>query len=188
MALPDLDRIARSLVAELPATTPRGEIIRRLRATGLSVAAATSVLAYVVATGLATEEGETIVIRRAPSVIRLESEWILIVEDDAACAASVKDILEEEGHRTVRVAHHGREALRLLARAGRPRLILLDLMMPEMDGRELLAILQEDAELKHVPVVVVSASPTPPAGVRAVRKPVRLEVLLDTIGQALGDA
>jgi CheY-like chemotaxis protein len=76
----------------------------------------------------------------------------------------------------------------MLARAGRPRLILLDLMMPEMDGRELLAILQEDAELKHVPVVVVSASPTPPAGVRAVRKPVRLEVLLDTIGQALGDA
>jgi|SRR5215471_18462779 len=63
---------------------------------------------------------------------------ILVVEDDPSMRASVVALLQSEGF-AVRSAENGRRALELLADAPPPRLILLDLMMPVMDGWEFLA-------------------------------------------------
>jgi CheY-like chemotaxis protein len=65
-------------------------------------------------------------------------------------------VLEIEGYR-VAVAANGREAWDWLRSAPLPALILLDLMMPLMDGAELLALVRTDARLRSVPVVLVSA-------------------------------
>lgn len=82
---------------------------------------------------------------------------ILIVEDDLDISETLAEIVEAHGHRAV-LAGNGREALDLLrARAVRPCLILLDLMMPVMDGRAFREEQLRDAELASIPVVVLSA-------------------------------
>lgn len=91
---------------------------------------------------------------------------ILLVEDEAADAHLVKLALREHrGHTDLRLAGDGIEALAFLRRddaafahAPRPNLILLDLNMPRMNGRELLAVLKADPELREIPVVVLTTS------------------------------
>lgn len=81
---------------------------------------------------------------------------ILLVEDEPMAAEIVRRTLESEGH-ACRHARHGREALEMV-RAGRPALIVLDLMMPEMDGFAFLEELRrEGPDLAAIPVVVLSA-------------------------------
>ena len=81
---------------------------------------------------------------------------ILFVDDDADLRTSLSAVLEIEGYR-VAVAANGREAWDWLRSAPLPALILLDLMMPLMDGAELLGLVRTDARLRSVPVVLVSA-------------------------------
>lgn len=87
-------------------------------------------------------------------------------------------------------ASNGREALRLLKDEKiRPDLILLDIMMPEMDGWEFRAAQQEDPELAGIPVIVFTAYGSPREVVERlqpaafVRKPLRLDELLSTLGR-----
>ncbi|MEP7325076.1 MAG: GAF domain-containing protein [Gemmatimonadota bacterium] len=80
---------------------------------------------------------------------------VLIVEDDEATRTMLGRALSAEG-RSVQVAENGRVALLRLAEAT-PGLILLDLLMPEMDGFELLAALRERPEWQRIPVVVITA-------------------------------
>jgi signal transduction histidine kinase/CheY-like chemotaxis protein len=80
---------------------------------------------------------------------------ILVVEDDAATAEMVRRILEKESF-SVRAAENGRVALEQVA-IQRPTLILLDLMMPEMDGFEFLRQLRAKADWRAIPVVVLTA-------------------------------
>ena len=80
---------------------------------------------------------------------------ILVVDDDPAVRQLMRRILEKEGH-TVIEAENGRRGLERLAE-GVPNLILLDLMMPEMDGFEFVAELRKHAAWRAVPVIVVSA-------------------------------
>ena len=68
----------------------------------------------------------------------------------------MRDVLEEEGYR-VDTASHGRAALARLSSGPPPDLILLDLMMPEMDGFGFLRALRERAEWRDIPVVVLTA-------------------------------
>jgi CheY-like chemotaxis protein len=68
----------------------------------------------------------------------------------------VGEFLAEEGYE-VRAVANGRQALAMLAN-WRPAVILLDLMMPVMDGWTCLAAQQTDAELVRIPVIVMSAS------------------------------
>lgn len=63
--------------------------------------------------------------------------------------------LQREGHQ-VEVAEHGRQALEML-RAIRFDIVLLDLLMPEMDGFQVLSIIQADSQLRRIPVIVISA-------------------------------
>lgn len=107
---------------------------------------------------------------------------ILVVEDDEVIRESLEELLQEEGY-AVRVAPEGRSALTMLRTGFRPRIVLLDLMMPVMDGWQFWDAMQMDHELATIPVVVVSAArEKAPAGVlRCLTKPIDLKYLLATI-------
>jgi len=81
---------------------------------------------------------------------------VLIVEDDADLREMMAQLLTLEGFRTAAVAN-GREALQYLGDGDKPEVILLDLMMPIMDGWEFRRRQQADPELSRVPVIVLSA-------------------------------
>jgi two-component system response regulator MprA len=81
---------------------------------------------------------------------------VLIVEDDADVREALAYLLEEEGVRVIEAAN-GREALDRIEGGLEPDLILLDLMMPVMDGERFLRIRMSDSRLSAIPVVVVSA-------------------------------
>jgi two-component system response regulator MprA len=109
---------------------------------------------------------------------------VLAIEDDRDLRTFYRTLLEEEGY-DVKVAADGAEALEQLAQRGwRPDLILLDLMMPRMDGYEFLRRLR--ARGSDIPVLVLSAALPPGrqriAGAQAIlRKPFAFDRLLKTI-------
>ena len=104
---------------------------------------------------------------------------ILIVDDDDDFRATLREVLEDEGC-TVREAAEGRTALALLRGNPLPHLILLDLMMPVMNGWDFHAELQKDPALAVIPVAVFSAvSRMRPCGpMHELHKPVDLPNLL----------
>lgn len=81
---------------------------------------------------------------------------ILLVEDDTATRDTVRNTIERMGL-TVAEVTNGRMALSWLAENRTPALILLDLMMPEMDGFEFLDTFNSRVDWRHVPVVVITA-------------------------------
>jgi DNA-binding response OmpR family regulator len=114
------------------------------------------------------------------------TQKILIVDDDADIAESVRDFLECEGY-SVEVAANGRDAIALLERIDEPpSLILVDLVMPIMDGSELLAELARRPSMSSIPVVVMSAASTvaPPPGIAMIQKPFGIRALYDVVKHA----
>ncbi|MCL2776934.1 MAG: response regulator [Polyangiaceae bacterium] len=105
---------------------------------------------------------------------------VLVVDDDEDTVETMRDILSEEGH-MVLCAKNGREALEL-ASSKRPDLILLDLNMPEMDGRHMLSAIRGDPELADTRVVVLSGAPDAlRVACEVVAKPLRLDTLVGLI-------
>jgi len=89
---------------------------------------------------------------------------ILLVEDDPADAMLIEEALLQRGAaRSISQVDDGVAALERLRDPAHPKpdLIVLDLNMPRMNGRELLAVLKNDAELKVIPVVVLTTSGAP---------------------------
>ena len=80
---------------------------------------------------------------------------VLVVDDEHDTAELIRDTLRSEGLRT-QVAHDGRQALELIARK-RPDLVILDIMMPEMSGFEVLEALARDQATSTIPVLVLTA-------------------------------
>jgi PAS domain S-box-containing protein len=80
---------------------------------------------------------------------------ILVVEDEAGTRELLKETLESDGYIAV-LAANGKEALEALARIS-VSAVLLDLIMPEMDGFEMLLRMKEDSGLRHIPVLVLTA-------------------------------
>jgi two-component system, chemotaxis family, chemotaxis protein CheY len=114
---------------------------------------------------------------------------ILVVDDDPDILEAVCDVLAGEGYRLAR-ARNGHEALDQVV-AARPDLILLDLMMPVMDGLTFARALRARGLEPPVPVVVISADGDPEhaAGVGArafLAKPFDLEALLAAVRQGAG--
>lgn len=109
---------------------------------------------------------------------------ILVVEDDHDIRVSVRNLLEDEGYRVLSVTN-GRIALDLLERADpAPSLIILDLMLPVMDGWQFAERLRARPRLADIPIVIMSAydHPPPPKGtVGFVKKPVDTDLLLGVV-------
>jgi DNA-binding response OmpR family regulator len=81
---------------------------------------------------------------------------ILLVEDEASLRRLIGYALQTRGYEVI-VAVDGRQGLEK-ARSESPDLILLDMVMPEMGGMEVLGALKKDARLKDIPVLIVTAS------------------------------
>ncbi len=81
----------------------------------------------------------------------------MIVDDDAEIRDSLSELLEDEGYAVV-VAQDGLEALRMLKRGDRPHVVLLDLMMPNMDGWQLAREMRGDPELAEISIIVITAA------------------------------
>jgi adenylate cyclase len=82
-------------------------------------------------------------------------EHLLVADDDEANRDLLRRRLEKLGYRITECAD-GREALRL-AREAAPDLVLLDVLMPFLDGHEVLARIKSDEALRHLPVIMISA-------------------------------
>jgi two-component system, chemotaxis family, chemotaxis protein CheY len=115
---------------------------------------------------------------------------ILLVEDDATLREALREALEERGYK-VEMANEGEAALACLQRDPRPSLILLDLMMPGLNGWDFLARRRIDPSLPAIPVVVISGrllgperdSVLPADGF--VRKPIDMDELLAEVQRHL---
>ena len=110
---------------------------------------------------------------------------VLIIEDDPDIRSSLATLVEFEGYPSV-TAPDGRVALEILRGTPRPRLILLDLMMPGMDGWELHARLRADPELASIPLAVITAASDARGiaqrlGVEVFAKPFDVEKVLDLV-------
>ena len=108
---------------------------------------------------------------------------VLVVEDDEDIRTAMVDILESEGYQT-ESATNGQEALDLLRKINKPCLVLLDMMMPIMNGRQFLDRVMEDAVLAPIPVLVVSAiaDKTDTEGaVGFLKKPVDIDMVLKMV-------
>jgi CheY-like chemotaxis protein len=119
---------------------------------------------------------------------------LLVVEDDEDIRSSLVQVLEEEGF-AVSSAPNGRVALDALGapERGLPRLILLDLMMPVLDGRGFMDEQARLPDLARIPVLILSASGTlesmeRPANLTTsvLKKPFTLERLLTTVRTLCG--
>lgn len=114
---------------------------------------------------------------------------VLVVDDEFGIVDSLSEVLSERGF-AVAGAANGKDALRRVMER-RPDLILLDYMMPIMNGPDMLRALQADAELRTIPVVMMSAVPRAslPEGCEPsgfLRKPFDLDALLAEVDRLLG--
>jgi CheY-like chemotaxis protein len=113
-----------------------------------------------------------------------ERRAVMVVDDDPDVRETVCDVLALQGYDVV-PATNGQEALDILrARSHRIGVIVLDLMMPVLDGWRFREIQAADAELAAIPVIVVTASGRVEDlddGVTVLKKPLRLEQLLAAV-------
>ncbi|MBC7537897.1 MAG: response regulator transcription factor [Bacteriovorax sp.] len=113
---------------------------------------------------------------------------ILVIEDNKEIQDSLKMALEVEGY-YVFTADNGKEGLDKLEKIPTPCMILLDLMMPVMNGWEFVDAISKDLMLSTIPVVVVSAfgdKKGTPKTDGYIQKPIDLDALLNTVTKHCG--
>jgi CheY-like chemotaxis protein len=114
---------------------------------------------------------------------------ILVADDEWAIAEVLESLLSDEGYRVI-IANNGKQALERLAEWP-PDLIMLDFMMPVMDGKATLEALKGNPKTAEIPVIVMSSLPEETIRERCsgyemfLRKPFRISAVLDTIETAL---
>lgn len=122
------------------------------------------------------------------------SQVVLVVEDDRELARSLARTLDSAGY-SVQQAHDGEQAMREVEKA-RPDLVLLDLLLPKMDGQEVLARLKKDESTRGIPVLAMSGvfrgkgharSLLEAGAVGLLEKPFPAEVLLGELKAVLGE-
>ena len=106
---------------------------------------------------------------------------VLVVDDDDALRDIVAEAIADAGY-AVDQAENGQVALAKM-RASAPCVVLLDLMMPVMDGWQVVTEMQADPALANVPVCVISAQDRtpPPRAARMLKKPASLADLVSTV-------
>lgn len=115
---------------------------------------------------------------------------VLVVDDDPELRDMLSFSLELEGH-SVRTAVHGRDALAQLQDV-RPGVILLDLMMPVMDGAEFCRHLRQDPSFATIPVLCLSAKHSAvreasELGLPCIVKPFEIDEVTRTVRQLAGE-
>jgi CheY-like chemotaxis protein len=114
---------------------------------------------------------------------------ILVVEDDADSRAALCDAMIDAGYLPFAVAD-GVEALDHLRTGARPNLIVLDLMLPRIDGWRFLSILADEPDLQGIPVLVCTGAVDPrPPGVpkdHVLTKPIKLDALMEFVTRYCG--
>jgi two-component system cell cycle response regulator DivK len=119
---------------------------------------------------------------------------VLVVEDNELNMKLFHDLLDAHGYRTLQT-RSGMDALRI-AREQRPDLILMDIQLPEVSGLEVTKWLKEDDDLRHIPVVAVTAFAMKgdeerirQGGCEAyISKPISVVMLIDTGRRFIGEA
>ena len=86
---------------------------------------------------------------------------VVIVEDEPDARRLLRRIIQARGGYQIHEATNGREGLEVIRRE-RPDLVLLDLMMPEMDGFEVLSLMKEEDDIADIPVIVITAKELTP--------------------------
>ena len=106
---------------------------------------------------------------------------VLVVDDDDDIRDAICGVLEAEGYTTLS-AENGEVALEAMGRGRRPCVVLLDLMMPVMNGWDFMRAVSQKHDLDDLPVVVVSAySETAPGAKRVLKKPLDVKQLLAAV-------
>ena len=119
----------------------------------------------------------------------MSKKRVLVVEDNMDTYELVRFILEKNGYETF-LAVNGRDGV-TAARMQCPDLIIMDLLMPEMDGWLATSLIKKDEQISKIPLIVVTANALPDARQRSldagcndyVTKPMDLLDLLDTVNQ-----
>jgi CheY-like chemotaxis protein len=117
----------------------------------------------------------------------MERREILVVDDDKVTLRTLENILIREGFAVIPLSL-GREAVRI-AKDRSPALIILDIMMPDMDGGDVASILKNDPETKDIPIIFLSSlvtkreeqSNSRTHGLYFIAKPFEREDLLEKI-------
>ena len=117
---------------------------------------------------------------------------IVIAEDDPAIATMLEKVLAP--FYDVSVAHDGYAALALASKPPRPALLLLDVMMPGLDGLGVAAEVRKNTELKNVPIIFLTAKTGPTDVIKGIQsgarhyltKPFKIDDVLTKVKKALG--
>ena len=113
---------------------------------------------------------------------------VLVVDDEPVLRVLVREILQDEGYAVIDAAD-GRGMLELLDGV-HPDLVLMDVMMPGVDGREAYQVLRSRTDLPDLPVVMMSAAVQPskldPTITAFLRKPFDLSELLELVARLIG--
>jgi CheY-like chemotaxis protein len=114
--------------------------------------------------------------------VKADGRLILVVDDEVDLLEVTQFVLESEGFR-VETARNGKDALTFLHAGQRPGLVLLDLMMPVMNGWEFLTEVAKTPSLQAIPIVVLTAAGAKkiPGTQEVLHKPVDLGLLVTTI-------
>ena len=118
----------------------------------------------------------------------LNVKTVLVVDDEPVLRTIVREILHEQGYAVIEAAD-GRVMLEIMARE-RPDLVLMDVMMPGLDGREAYRQLRSHPEHQDVPVVMMSAGVQPvrldPSIAGFMAKPFDLTQLVELVARLIG--
>lgn len=121
---------------------------------------------------------------------------ILLIDDEQNFTIGVKSNLEATGDYQVEIVNDPRESL-ATAKAVRPDLVLLDIVMPEMDGGDVVKLFEKDPDLRDIPILVVTAMIHREAAGEGMietgdfsmlAKPVKAAVLIESIEKKLAEA
>ncbi len=130
----------------------------------------------------------------SPADARARTKTVLIVEDNELNMKLFNDLLEAHGYRTLGT-RNGMEAL-ALARLHKPNLILMDIQLPEVSGLEITRWLKDEDDLRHIPVVAVTAFAMKgdeerirQGGCEAyISKPITIATFIETVRRFIGEA
>lgn len=120
-----------------------------------------------------------------------DNKQLLLVEDDLYSAETLKFALEAKGHNVI-MATNGKDALAMVNNE-HPQLIILDVMMPKMDGYHFCRLLKFDTRFKHIPIIFVSSKIQDAdrelglacGGNEYIAKPYDLDMLINTVEKYL---